>query len=665
MFILLTLLCIAAAHAAQQRALSATLNINDFLTAEEGTEQACAACVEAFRLGKQHASAEIATNPVQSITKDDLAGPFNLWRAIGMKRREARHLGDVATLQTYGQKFETFLAGIRDEDDIVGEASSFGYDITVKKGGGKINIERQPDTPDTPEQIVNQELLWYYAGLIGVFLKEAGVDDQYDLTALEVGIRPQPGVGHGEQGYQKGMIGETAMRMPQTWHIDTAFVQDGTTKHETCAPLYFVASNHMETHFAHGNLMSAFEKSPTYQKMWAELKDRIESTDEGQDGFGCPFSLTSVEKGCDVYRFSKAVLNTLQKCHIVGTPTTASDYGPTRRENRPEVEGSCFLAHFLKNGAVCEKTGDYCSQTFKTFNKEHPAGQALSDEDIKARFTTEEHTDQIHTYASAPKGTRKLTFMGPYQLHVPINNFSGETLNRWFLRFSIPMDRETTGSPRKVSWQKLMSNENEAKKDTSKCVPWCKPWEKGATKKGCAPFGGSNTHHKKYCHKVCAKANDFDPALCTGLRTIIGTPCGALQAALNPEDSEDGYRVDEHQMGAIQEFVRTGDEVKLEKTLPPSACKDRDDETCCTISGCGLSVEDGCVAEVDLDGSNGCAAPEEQGAGGGGGGSSSPLLRSGSTILDFVEMKTDTLFGEAVVTNEDIVEVLSATQHDL
>jgi hypothetical protein len=74
-----------------------------------------------------------------------------------------------------------------------------------------------------------------------------------------------------------------------------------------------------------------------------------------------------------------------------------------------------------------------------------------------------------------------------------------------------PTDTEAPATlPAKKVWQNLMRNEKEAMKDTSFCGPWCKPWPTG-NKKGCAPFGGSNKHHEKYCHKVCV-----DPSMCRG-----------------------------------------------------------------------------------------------------------------------------------------------------
>ena len=60
-----------------------------------------------------------------------------------------------------------------------------------------------------------------------------------------------------------------------------------------------------------------------------------------------------------------------------------------------------------------------------------------------------------------------------------------------------------------------MRNEKKAKEDTSYCGPWCQVWKSG-NKEGCAPFGGSNKHHEKYCHKVCSAKNGFDPSMCMG-----------------------------------------------------------------------------------------------------------------------------------------------------
>ena len=64
--------------------------------------------------------------------------------------------------------------------------------------------------------------------------------------------------------------------------------------------------------------------------------------------------------------------------------------------------------------------------------------------------------------------------------------------------------------PKKKVWQELMRDEAAAKRDTSKCGPWCRPWATG-NKEGCDTFGGDNTHHKKYCHKVCV-----DSTTCQG-----------------------------------------------------------------------------------------------------------------------------------------------------
>ena len=571
------LFCLLFSFSSAHRSYSTVLNIEDFLSTEA---EACDECVAAFDLGKEHGLAEIALKEICPTTIDDLKYPFNPWRAISMKRERARTLGHGETLTQFGNKFEAWLEKIGGDE----YTSVSGIDTMVKKENAKINIVGE-------DGLGKQELLWYYAGLIGVFLKQAGVQDQYDHTELEVGIRRQWGVKPGYQGYQAGSFKD--FMQPQTWHIDSAFESDKESdmKHVSCAPLYFIASNAMETEFVSGNLEHAFSNSSVHGKMWIKLKEFIQK-DESKGGLNCPFNLSTVEEGCDVGRFVETVLSKGQLCKIQDPPpASAKDYGPD------QLKQSCFLAHFLQNGAVCPSSlmsiiPRYCSETFTEFENKYTT-TALTATQVKARFRLgKEPSRHIHTHPSAIHGSRKLTFMGPYQLHVPVNNFHGETKNRWFLRFTLP-----------VSNKKL--------------------------------------------------------------------ECRGLRAALEPDDLDDNAQIDETQSDAVEKFQQTGNVEQLQNSLPPSACSERDAKECCSVVGCGLSSEQECSAEIDMDGGfNNCdtsvsidenddaqiteSLPPH----------SSPLLRSTSAPA-FIQSSTTTTKAECSVTNEELVNEFANTQHDL
>lgn len=194
----------------------------------------------------------------------------------------------------------------------------------------------------------------------------------------------------------------------------------------------------METHFVKGKLLDLFEDAASpYKTAWDRLKAHIES--DSDTGLGCGRRRTQTgptTDTCKIRDFAWKVFAHGQQCKI----HNPQNLEPRHYGNAYEAHaggGNCFLGHFVHDGGLTDQ------RKIAAFLRRVADGK-LTDAEISDRFYKDTHQGlkdfikkHIQVYRSADAGTRKLAFMGPYQLHKPINNYEGEVTKRWFLRFVV------------------------------------------------------------------------------------------------------------------------------------------------------------------------------------------------------------------------------------